>query len=124
MHIKEQLKEAIQSRSYVIAWVANGLLLLTTLVLSGLYIRQNDLQVPIRYTAFGITNIYRAQWYNEFTFVGLVVLVFIFGSLIGLKLYNIKGGQFATGFMWCLGVVFAILFFMLFAIFRVIAVVE
>ena len=123
MNIRTSLGLVLKERSYVVAWIANGLLLLLSIVLAAIEIRPNDLQVPIRYSAFGITNINRAPWYDEFSLLGLSVLVFVLTSLIGLKLAQVKSVQFATAYLWFMAAIMAIIFFVLLAIFRVIAVV-
>ena len=124
MKIKDIFLKAIKNRSFLIAGIVAGLPMLATLILGAIHIRPNELQVPLRYSAFGITNIYREQWYYEFLFVGFVVVATFSAYVIALKLYSAKSVKFAVYFLWFIFVVLTIALIMLVAIFRVISVVQ
>jgi hypothetical protein len=124
MNIKNTFTQAIRNRSFLLASVAVGLILISVLVVAAVEIRPNELQVPIRYSAFGITNIYRAQWYYEFEFVGLAVVAVLSVYAIALKMFISKNPKFATYFLWFSTVLLAVVVVTIVAIFRVISVVE
>jgi len=98
MPTKEALSELIHDRAIVI-WLLIMLFLCVGLVVSavvGLHV--SDVQLPIRYTDFGITNTYRDQWYYLLSFPLLALCVVVFHSLISVKLLA-KSRQVALGFL-------------------------
>lgn len=124
MNIKESFYNAISDRGYLTAFIVGALLLLTNLILCAVEIRPNDLQVPIRYSAFGITNIYRAQWYHELSFIAFLLLIFVLHTLISLKLFRIKNRSYAVAFQWLTAIMLAIVFLFLLTIFRMVSIIE
>ncbi len=99
-HIKESLLLALKDRSYMTVWLTGLAALLVLLVIGAFYIRRTDLQVPVRYSSFGITNFYREKWFYELNFMLFGVLVATFHSLIGLRLFTQRGRSFAIVFQW------------------------
>lgn len=124
MYNKAAFKQAFADRGFLAAWIVSALLFIAIAIMCAIEIRPSDLQVPIRYTAFGITNIYRAQWYAELAFAGFAVLVMVLHTFIAVRLYSLKNRDIARGFMWLSAIVLAIAFLMFLAIFRVISIVE
>ncbi|PLS80848.1 hypothetical protein CYG49_03710 [Candidatus Saccharibacteria bacterium] len=69
------------------------------LIVSGLVqIRPSDVQVPVRYSAYGVTNLYREKWYYLISFIGAGLLLLVLHPLVILKMYKEKGREFAVGF--------------------------
>lgn len=124
IQIKQSFQNAIADRGYLTAFIASGLVFIADLILCIVEIRPNDLQVPIRYTAFGITNIYRAQWFHELSFVLFLVLVFVLHTLISLKLFQVKNRTYAVAFQWLTAVMLGIAFLFFMTIFRMISIIE
>ncbi|NCU30241.1 hypothetical protein EOL73_01310 [Candidatus Saccharibacteria bacterium] len=124
MNIKNTFSQAIKNRSFFLSSIALGLVLFAVFVVAAIEIRPNELQVPIRYSAFGITNIYRAQWYYEFEFVIFAIVAALSVYIIALKLFITKTPKFATYFLWFSTVLLTIVLVVTIAIFRVISVVE
>ena len=122
MQSKTVFKQVFADRGFFAAWLVSFLVMIAILILSIVEIRPSDLQVPIRYTAFGITNIYLAQWYAELAFPGFALLVMSLHTFIAARLYTLKNRDIARGFMWLTAVILAIAFLMFLAIFRVISV--
>lgn len=117
--MKATLLTSLKNRAYLAPFVLGGLLVVALLLLGAGHIRYSELQVPVRYTSFGITNFYREQWFYQFAFLAFGVLVYVFHTLLGLKLQQKKGGDFGLAFQW---LTVAILFMTLVtvaAIFRV-----
>lgn len=110
---------SIKDRVYLTPLIIGGLLVLVLLVMSAGHIRFSELQVPVRYTSFGITNFYREQWFYQFTFVVFGIAVYLMHALVGSKLYQKKGRTFAVGFQWLSVVILAITIMMIAAIFQV-----
>ena len=100
MNIKETISQMLRDRSMVIALMVIVLLLVTIIVIGAIYIRPSDLQVPVRYSAYGITNFYRDKWYYE---IILVLFGFILAGLhlsISVRLFQTKGRQLSLAFLW------------------------
>lgn len=124
MQSKTVFKQIFADRGFLAPWIVSLLVLIAILILSIVEIRSSDLQVPIRYTAFGITNIYRAQWYVELAFPAFALLVMGLHTFIAARLYTLKNRDISRGFMWLTAVILAISFLMFLAIFRVISIVD
>lgn len=103
----------------VIALIAIVGLLVATVVISVVYIRPSDLQVPVRYSAYGITNFYRDKWYYE---IILVLFGFVLAGLhlaITVRLFQAKGREMALAFLWLSAGILAITVTLLLAILQV-----
>lgn len=100
MNIKQSLSLALKDRGYMTVWLVGLGLLLVLIVVGVIYIRPTDLQVPVRYSSFGITNFYREKWFYELNFVVFGILVSVFHSLIGLRLLEQRGRSVAVAFQW------------------------
>lgn len=114
----------LRDRGFLGAFIASCVLLVALLVLSAASIRPSDIQVPLQYTAFGITNIYRSQWYNELAFPLFALVVFVMNTLIGIRFGTEKNRQFAVAYQWLTAVILAIAFLIMLAVFRVISIVQ
>jgi len=100
MNIKETISVMIRDRSVVITLIAVVVMLGVIAVIAGTHIRPSDLQVPVRYSAYGITNFYRDKWYYE---IFLSLFGFILAAIhvaISTRLYREKGRGFAIAFLW------------------------
>lgn len=106
--ITESLKELIRDR-YLLFLLS--FLILLSIILSiaiGFAIRPSELQLVSHYTAFGITHLYRDQWFYLLNFVAFELIVAVLHSVISIKLSITKGRPLAIAFAW-LGVVIVIL---------------
>lgn len=120
MDFKHILQQTIKDRAFLIVTIIMGVLVLLLVVTTSLRISPGELQVPIRYSSYGVTNFYRDKWYYLINFVVVGIVIFLLHVLIGMKLYAAKGRQFALPFMW-LGVgIVLIASFMIFALFKVV----
>lgn len=124
MFNREIFSQLIRHRAFLAAFIVSAVVCSAVIIMCALYIRPSDIQVPMRYSAFGITNIYRSQWVEEFAFPGLAVLMFVLNTLVSIKLYRFKGPDFATAYQWLTAITFGIAFLMILAVFRVIAIVQ
>lgn len=109
----------VGDRSFWGAWIAIGFLLVIIVLTAVVYIRPSDLQVPVRYSGFGITHFYRDKWFYELLFVLFAFLVAAFHTLISAKLLQIKGREFALGFLWLTVIVLVVSAVFILAILRV-----
>ena len=120
MNVKQTLRQALGDRAFFFAWLLMTLLVVTIIILGASYIRPSDLQLPVRYSSFGITNFYRDKWYYLISFVvfGLIVLVMHTG--ISLRLLTAKGRAFALAFLWMTVAMLLIASVTIYALFRVV----
>ena len=121
MNIKASMKQMVGDRAFWAAWVAIGLIILVIIIIGAIYIRPSDLQVPVRYSGFGITHFYRDKWYYEIAFIVFALLVALFHTLISARLLEVKGRQFALGFLWLTTIILVIAAVFILAILRVAA---
>ena len=121
MNIKAGLKDMLGDRAFWADWVVIALITVVIMILGTIYIRPSDLQVPVRYSGFGITHFYRDKWYYEIAFVIFSLLVAAFHTVISAKLLQVKGRQFALGFLWLTVVILTISTVFILAILRVAA---
>lgn len=121
MNIKANLRQMVGDRAFWAAWVVIGLIITAIIIIGAIYIRPSDLQVPVRYSGFGITHFYRDKWYYEIAFIVFALLVAVLHTFISARLLEVKGRQFALGFLWLTVVILAIAAVFTLAILRVAA---
>lgn len=98
--MKAIFHSSIKDRAFVTPLILGALLIIILLVMGASNIRISELQVPVRYSSFGITNFYREQWFYQFAFMAFGLAVYVAHLLISLKLYEKKGHAFAVAFQW------------------------
>lgn len=78
------------------------LVLLTTafVIYIALTVHPSDLQLVTHYTAFGVTHLYRDQWFYLLSFIGFAVLSTFLHIAIAIKIYVTKGHPLAIMFLW------------------------
>lgn len=91
-------------------FLCSGLLLLSIAfaIYVGLSVRPSELQLVSHYSAFGVTHLYRNQWYYLLGFGAFGALVAVIHSALAMKLFEIKGRSLAILFAW-LGVAIVLL---------------
>ena len=122
--MKESFISLIRFRPFMTAWIVSLLALLLVVVFCAIEIRPSDIQVPLRYTAFGITHIYREPWVNELLFPVFALLIFGAHTFVALKLASLKSVKIAVGFQWFTALLLLLVFMTLLAIFKVVAVLQ
>lgn len=68
-------------------------LLISCVVLAAIVILRlhaSDIQIPVRYTGFGQTYIYRSQWYTQYSYVGFAAIIAIINTFLSIKIYPIR----------------------------------
>lgn len=98
--IKDALKELIVDRYLLVLVVLNLFLGLGLAIAIGLSIRPSELQLVTHYTAFGVTHLYRDQWYYLLVFVLFQLVVATLHSVLSVKLLLTKGHSLAVMFAW------------------------
>lgn len=98
--ITKSLKELISDR-YLLILISSLLLLsLIASVAIGFSLHSSELQLVSHYSVFGITHLYRDQWFYLFVFIGFELIVAILNSAISIKLLIVKGRPLAIMFAW------------------------
>lgn len=98
--MRTTFQSSIKDRAYLTPLILGGLLIIILLIMGASHIRITELQVPVRYSSFGITNFYREQWFYQLTFMAFGIAVYVLHTLTSLKLYQKKGQTFAVAFQW------------------------
>jgi hypothetical protein len=98
--IKQSFKELITNRYLTVLTVITLLLALAFVGYILLNVRPSELQLVTHYTAYGVTHLYRDQWYYLFTFGIFALLVAILHVTIAIKIYLTKGHPLAIMFAW------------------------
>lgn len=98
--IKQYLLKLISDR-YLLALAAFALLLAIICAINiGISIKPSELQLVSHYSAFGITHLYRDQWFYLITFVVFGLIVALLHIIISIKMLIIKDHSVAVMFMW------------------------
>lgn len=80
-----------------IALLALALIFLIYIIVS---VRPSELQLVTHYTAFGVTQLYRDQWWYLLSFGIFGLLVAFFHIALAIKVYLIKGHPLAIMILW------------------------
>ncbi len=98
--IKQSFKELITNRYLTVLSIVTVLLMLSFVAYIFLTVRPSDLQLVTHYTAYGVTHLYRDQWFYllSFALFGLLVTAIHLG--LAIKLYITKGHPLAIMFAW------------------------
>ncbi len=117
--MRTTFQTTLKDRAYLTPLVIGGLLIIALIIMGIINIRISELQVPVRYSSFGITNFYREQWFYQIAFLVFGLLVYVLHNLIGFRLYEKKGHTFAVAFQWLTVIILLITIITVSAIFQV-----
>lgn len=98
--MKTTFQTSLKDRSYLVPLIIGAVLVAILLIMGAFQIRPSEVQVPVRYTSFGITNFYRHQWFYQIAFLFFGLLVYVMHTMMSLKLYQKKSHEFAVAFQW------------------------
>ncbi len=96
----QSTKELLTNRYLTVLSIIIVLLALSLSIYIGVKVHPSDLQLVTHYTAFGVTHLYRDQWFYLLSFIGFAVLTAFFHVAIAIKLYITKGHPLAIAFAW------------------------
>lgn len=96
----QSLKELTTNRYLTTLSIILVLLSLAFIIYILFAVRPSDLQLVTHYTAFGVTHLYRDQWFYLLSFVAFAVLVAFFHIALAIKIYIMKGHPLAIMFAW------------------------
>lgn len=60
------------------------------IVVTVVRLHPSDIQIPVRYTGFGQTFIYRDQWYSMYSYAGFAVVVAAINTFLAIRLYQLR----------------------------------
>ena len=98
--IKQSFKELITNRYLTVLSIITVVLALAFITYILLTVHASELQLVTHYTAYGVTHLYRSQWYYLFTFGGFAVLIAFLHISIAIKIFVTKGHPLAIMFAW------------------------
>lgn len=102
--IKESLENLIKDRYLLAILITLLLLAIISAIAIGFSIHPSDRQLVSHYSAFGITNFYKDQWFYGFTFVLFQLTAATLHVVLSIKLLMTKGRSLAVAFAW-LGII-------------------
>ena len=98
--ITHSIKELITNRYLTVLSVVTLILTVAFVIYIGIVVRPSELQLVTHYTAYGVTHLYRDQWFYLLSFGGFAVIAALFNIAISLKVYLTKGHPLAIMFAW------------------------
>lgn len=96
----QPIKELLTNRYLTTLSIILVLLSVGLIIYIAATVHPSDLQLVTHYTAFGVTHLYRDQWFYLLSFIGFAVMVAFFHIAIAIKLYVAKGHPLAIMFAW------------------------
>jgi hypothetical protein len=98
--IKQSFKELFTNRYLTVLAVVTVLLMIAFVAYILITVRPSELQLVTHYTAYGVTHLYRTQWFYLLTFGLFAILVAFFHISMAIKLYVTKGHPLAIMVAW------------------------
>lgn len=98
--IQTSFKELITNRYLTVLAAITVLLAILFVTYILLAVRPSELQLVTHYTAYGVTHLYRNQWFYLLGFGAFAILVAFFHIALSIKIYITKGHPLAIMFAW------------------------
>ena len=98
--ILQSFKKLISDRYLFTLIVLMLLLSLVCAVNLGLSIKPSELQLVSHYSAFGVTHLYRDQWFYLLVFIAFSLVVSLLHGIISVKLLIARDHTIAVIFAW------------------------
>lgn len=98
--ITHSIKELITNRYLTVLSVVTIFLAIAFVIYIGIVVRPSELQLVTHYTAYGVTHLYRDQWFYLLSFGAFAVIVAFINIAISLKVFLTKGHPLAIMFAW------------------------
>jgi len=98
--IKQSFKELITNRYLTVLSIVTVVLMLAYVTYILLTVHPSELQLVTHYTAYGVTHLYRDQWFYLLSFGIFGFLVAALHISLAIKLYITKGHPLAIMFAW------------------------
>ena len=98
--ITESFKELITNRYLTVLSLVTIVLAIAFVIYIAVVVRPSELQLVTHYTAYGLTHLYRDQWFYLLGFGAFAVIAAFLNVAISLKVYLTKGHPLAIMFAW------------------------
>ena len=98
--ITHSIKELITNRYLTVLSSVTLILAITFVIYIGVVVRPSELQLVTHYTAYGVTHLYRDQWFYLLSFGAFAVITALINIALSLKVYLTKGHPLAIMFAW------------------------
>jgi hypothetical protein len=93
------LQKIIKDRQFLMVWLIMIVGILLSVILTLFQLRSSELNIAVRYTAYGPTHIYNDSWYYLLTFIAFFIGIGVLHSLIAAKLFERRGVGVAKLFL-------------------------
>lgn len=93
-------KELITNRYLTVLSIVTVVLALAYVAYILITVRPSELQLVTHYTAYGVTHLYRDQWFYLLGFAVFGLFVAFFHIALAIKLFMTKGHPLAIMFAW------------------------
>ncbi|MFZ2125914.1 MAG: hypothetical protein WAV04_00160 [Candidatus Microsaccharimonas sp.] len=98
--IKQSFKELITNRYLTVLAIVTVVLMVAYMAYIFITVRPSELQLVTHYTAYGVTHLYRDQWFYLLSFAAFGLIVALLHLAIAIKMYITKGHPLAIMFAW------------------------
>ena len=96
----QSIKQLLTNRYLTILSGVTIFLALSLTIFILVRVHPSDLQLVTHYTAFGVTHLYRDQWFYLLNFIGFAVIVAFVNIAITIRIYLLKGHPLSVLFAW------------------------
>lgn len=98
--IKHSFKELITNRYLTVLSIITVVLMLAYVAYILITVRPSELQLVTHYSAYGVTHLYRDQWFYLLGFAAFGLMAAFLHVAIAIKLFITKGHPLAIMFAW------------------------
>jgi hypothetical protein len=98
--ITTSFKALLTNRYLTVLSIITIVLALAFLTYIIIAVRPSELQLVTHYTAYGVTHLYRDQWFYLLSFAAFGILVAFLHITVAIKLFLAKGHPLALLFAW------------------------
>jgi hypothetical protein len=98
--ITTSIKELFTNRYLSTLSIVTLVLAIAFVVYIAFAVRPSELQVVTHYTAYGVTHLYRDQWFYLLSFAGFALFTAFFHIALSIKVFMTKGHPLALMFAW------------------------
>jgi len=98
--ITHSFKELITNRYLTVLSAVTVFLAIAFVIYIGFVVRPSELQLVTHYTAYGVTHLYRDQWFYLLSFGAFAVIIALINIAMSLKVFLTKGHPLAIMFAW------------------------
>ncbi|HSE61860.1 MAG TPA: hypothetical protein VLA88_06230 [Candidatus Saccharimonadales bacterium] len=79
-----------KDRMAIALLLAVAIITIFIIITTVLRVHSSDIQVPVRYTAYGQSNIERDQWYTQYSYMGFAIALLVGNVFLAVKIYQIN----------------------------------